>query len=172
MGAMSNKATIETFTAIDFETAHGDRSSICQVGLVKVNCGEIVDRLELLVQPPSNFYWNSFTDIHGITPEDTKDAPPFDVVWPTIKPFIVHQNVVAHNGSFDFSCLQQTLEFYGLRIPDYEKFCTYQIYRKSLKVLCLEHAIELNHHNALSDAMACAKLFSLHLARERSTLFP
>lgn len=32
---------INTFTAIDFETAQGKRNSICQVGIVRVVEGEI-----------------------------------------------------------------------------------------------------------------------------------
>lgn len=48
---------MECFTAIDFETAQGYRWSICQVGLVRVNNGIITDEINLLVQPPDNYYW-------------------------------------------------------------------------------------------------------------------
>ncbi len=65
---------INTFTAIDFETAQGYRWSICQVGLIRVENGEIVKQLNLLVQPPDNYYLDRFIDIHGITPEDTKNV--------------------------------------------------------------------------------------------------
>lgn len=95
-----------SFTAIDFETAHPKPWSICQVGLVRVEQGIITKELSLLVQPPDNFYWNKFIDIHGITPEDTADAPTFDKVWHIIEPFIKGQSVVAHNGfGFDFQVL-------------------------------------------------------------------
>ncbi len=100
------------FTAIDFETAHGKRWSICQVGLVRVENGIIMGQLSVLVHPPNNFYWDHFIDIHGITPGQTANAPTFNKVWQQIEPFIKNQNVVAHNGfSFDFNCLKQTLEY-------------------------------------------------------------
>lgn len=57
-----------TFTAIDFETPHGKRWSICQVGFVWVENGLITDELSILVKPPNNFYWDRFIDIHHITP--------------------------------------------------------------------------------------------------------
>lgn len=47
---------INSFTAIDFETAQPYRWSICQVGLIRVENGEIVKQLDVLVQPPGNYY--------------------------------------------------------------------------------------------------------------------
>jgi DNA polymerase III subunit epsilon len=152
-----------SFTAIDFETAHGKRWSICQVGLVRVEHGIVTNEIDLLVQPPNNFYWDWFIDIHGISPETTKNAPTFDKVWFIIEPFIKGQVVVAHNGfSFDFDVLGKTLVYYGVPIPEYEKFCTYRIFGAGLEKLCWEFQIPLNHHEALSDARACAELFTLH----------
>jgi len=34
---------MNTFTAIDFETAQGKRWSVCQVGIVRVENGQVVD---------------------------------------------------------------------------------------------------------------------------------
>lgn len=101
-----------SFTAIDFETSQGKRWSICQIGLVRIESGITKDSLSFLIQPPANYYWSSFTDIHGIGPEQTIDAPTFDIVWSQIAPFINGQNVVAHNGFvFDFPVLTKTLEY-------------------------------------------------------------
>ena len=155
---------MKDFTAIDFETAHPKHWSICQVGLVRVENGEIIKKVSMLIQPPDNIFWNMFTDIHGITPEDTEDAPTFYDVWGDIEPFIQDQIVVAHNMGFDGSCLKQALAYYDLKQPNYEKACTYKIYGKNLKTLCKEHKIKLNHHDALSDALACAELYRMHLS--------
>ena len=159
---------MENFTAIDFETAQGYRWSICQVGLIRVENGIITNELNLLVQPPNNYYWDRFIDIHGITPEKTANAPTFDKIWHKLEPFINGQTVVAHNGlSFDFPVLAKTLEYYGLQAPDYLKQCTYQIYRDNLASLCKKHKIALNHHEALSDAKACAVLYLKHLQNSK-----
>lgn len=155
---------MESFTAIDFETAQGYRWSICQVGLIRVEKGIITKELNILVQPPNNYYWSRFTDIHGISAQDTFKSPTFDVVWNQIEPYITNENVIAHNGfGFDFPVLSNTLEYYGLSTPEYNKFCTYKIYKSNLADLCTEHKIPLNHHDALSDARACAELYLRYL---------
>ena len=155
---------MKSFTAIDFETAQGSRTSICQVGLVRVENGIITKEINLLVQPPYNYYWSRFTAIHGISAKDTINAPTFCQFWHQIAPFIENQNVVAHSGfGFDFPVLSKTLEYYGMSTPAYNKFCTYKIYKTNLANLCRRFEIELNHHDALSDARACGELFKKHL---------
>lgn len=154
-----------TFTAIDFETAQGSRWSICQVGLVRVEAGVVTRTLDLLVKPPENYFWQSFTAIHGISWRDTLDSPSFADVWLDFRDLIEGQNVVAHNGAFDFTCLVRTLEYYKLPVPTFTRTCTYQIYRKGLAKACEEHGISLSHHQALSDAQACAELYLRHLKR-------
>lgn len=77
---------MKTFTAIDFETAQGYRWSICQVGLIRVEEGIITQELDFLVQPPNNYYWGRFTDIHGINAKKTQHSPTFKAVWHLIEP--------------------------------------------------------------------------------------
>ena len=166
-GNMSPQCNNNSFTAIDFETAQGKRWSICQVGLVRVENQIITEQLSILVQPPNNYFWNNFIDIHGITPEHTIDAPTFDSIWHQIEPYIKNQNVVAHNSfAFDFHCLKQTLEYYGISNPEFIGHCTYRIFGKNLASLCRQYEIQLNHHDALSDAKACAELFKTHLQKQ------
>jgi DNA polymerase-3 subunit epsilon len=155
---------INSFTAIDFETAHPKRWSICQVGLVRVENLKIVKEISILVQPPDNYYWGKFTGIHGITPRDTENEPTFDKAWCVIEPYIKGQHVVAHNGfGFDFPCLNHTLEYYNIEVPEYFKYCTYKIYREGLASLCRKYVIKLHHHDALSDSRACAELFKMYI---------
>ncbi|MCR8560831.1 3'-5' exoribonuclease [Mucilaginibacter sp. BJC16-A38] len=154
-----------TFTAIDFETAQGKRWSICQVGLVRVEEGRLVNKLNLLVCPPGNIYMPGNTMIHGISERHTYNSPKFASVWPLLRPYIENETVVAHNGAFDFNCLSQTLTYYNIQQPRFTQQCTYKIFGKGLKACCSEHRISLNHHDALSDAMACAQLYLIHLNR-------
>jgi DNA polymerase III subunit epsilon len=152
-----------SFTAIDFETANSNANSICQIGLIRVEDARVVKEINLLVQPPRNYYWSNFIAIHGISPSMTAFSPSFAEVWHIIEPLISCQNIVAHNISFDNNCLKKTLSYYHLSQPDYKTYCTYRIYRKKLSTLCQEHKIPLQHHDALSDARACATLFLKHL---------
>lgn len=76
------------FTAIDFETACHDRASICQIGLVRVEEGEVIEELDILVQPLMNYYHPMFPEIHGIDSSATADAPDFNDIWHLIERYI------------------------------------------------------------------------------------
>lgn len=148
------------FTAIDFELAQGPRWSICQIGLVRVENGQITHTFSELVKPPENKYskWN--TNIHGINSFITKDCLLFPEIWDNIKHNIENQLVVAHNIAFDIDCLKQTLEFYNLTPPVCDVDCTYEMTGVKLEQLCQALEVELvNHHDALQDALACAKIY-------------
>ncbi len=165
----TSKEKIDSFTAIDFETAQGPHWSICQVGLLRIQNNKVTDAISILIQPPKNDYQSRNISIHGITPKDTANSPTFAEAWGKIKPFIENQHVVAHNGfGFDFHVLSTTLEYYGLPVPEYEKHCTYRIYKDNLASLCNTYKIPLNHHDALSDAKACAELFLRYLNNNQS----
>lgn len=156
-----------TFTAIDFETAH--KHHICSVGLVVVENGIIVDEYHSLIQPPLNYY-NPYTiAVHGITPSDTRNAPVFYDLYPQLKKRMYGRVIVAHNESFDRNCLQKTMidcdiSYSDLYIADKWE-CTCKIYRSkgykpaTLDACCSVNGIQLKHHDALSDARACALLY-------------
>lgn len=77
---------MENFAAIDFETANRERSSVCSVGIVIVKDGKITDKIYRLIRPYPNYYsyWN--TQVHGLTFNDTAQAPTFPEVWREIAP--------------------------------------------------------------------------------------
>ncbi|WGD35015.1 3'-5' exonuclease [Olleya sp. YS] len=156
-----------TFAAIDFETAKGHH--ICSVGIVTFTDGEIVDEYHQLIQPPNNDYnWHNI-QVHGITEADTRFAPNFKAVYPEIKKRISGITTVAHNEAFDRTVLLKTMKDYGISASDIMMpsrwECTLKLYRKKgykpakLDACCKVHNIALKHHDALSDARACGKLF-------------
>lgn len=161
-----------TFTAIDFETATGYPESACAIGIVTVEDGIITDEYYTVIQPPNNEYWYRNIMIHGIKPIDTIDKPMFDDLFPDIKKRLFRRKIVAHNERFDRNVLQKTMKYYGLYYDELEIpaiwECTCQIYRTkgykpaNLKYCCDVNNIEIVHHEALSDARACAKLYLLH----------
>lgn len=156
-------SSIANFTAIDFETANGSTASICQVGLVRVEGGQIVKTIDMLIQPPGNTYHWGNVRVHGIKEKDTAKAPTFDLVWPMLAPYIIGEVVVAHNVPFDAKCLRDTLKYYKMDIPEFKTECTVKIYKRNLAYLAEKYGIELIHHNALSDAKACATLYLKYL---------
>ena len=150
----------ETFTALDFETATAERSSICQIGMVRVVDGEIFQTFSQLIRPPDNKYHYTNIRVHGITPLKTLNEPTFDEIWPVMRTYIEDQLVVAHNVSFDAGVLRATLKYYGLSIPEFRTECTLRLSGMNLNKTCESLGIELlQHHNAMHDALACAKAY-------------
>lgn len=160
-----------TFTAIDFETATGHAHSACAVGIITVEDGLITEEYHTLIQPPDNEYWYRNIMVHGIKPIDTLQIPTFDVLFPEIQKRVFGRKIVAHNESFDRNVLAKTMRWYGMYYDELELAdrweCTVKIYRAkgypkaNLKYCSDRNDIALNHHEALSDARACAKLYLL-----------
>ena len=110
---------MEDFAAIDFETANEKRTSVCSVGVVIVRAGEIVDSFYSLIQPEPNYYNYWCTKVHGLTRADTDQALVFPKVWAQVAPKIEGLPLVAHNKSFDESCLKAVFRCYQMDYPDY-----------------------------------------------------
>ena len=152
------------FIAIDFETAGREPESACSVGLVKVKGGKITESLYCLIRPPRQEFF--FTPVHGIAWEDVKNEPDFKGVWPRIADFIREAGfLAAHNATFDKSVLYACCAAARVASPPQAFVCTVGLARNVLKIrpanlanVCARLAIALDHHNALSDAEACARI--------------
>ena len=120
------------FAAIDFETANGNRSSVCSVGVVIVRGGEIVDTFYSLIQPEPNYYNYWCCQVHGLCREDTDDAPVFPDVWAKIEPLIDGLPLVAHNRPFDEGCLRAVFRVYRMDYPEYDFYDTLAASRRLL----------------------------------------
>ncbi len=109
---------MNSFAAIDFETANEHRTSVCSVGVVLVRDREITDTFYSLIRPEPEFYryWN--TRVHGITLADTVNAPIFPHVWQQIEPLIQGLPLIAHNKGFDESCLRACFRTYQMDYPE------------------------------------------------------
>lgn len=152
------------FIAIDFETANYERNSACALGIAVVEDLVITDRFYTLIKPPQRYFY--FTGLHGITMEDVEDKPTFGELWRSIREFFNNIDfIAAHNAGFDRGVLEACCEYYGIRKPAAEYKCTLQQARKRLNLdsnsldrVAGYYGIELEHHNALSDTLACAEI--------------
>ena len=150
------------FLAIDFETADYEPDSACAIGLVRVSNGIIVSRTSYLIRPPREEF--VFTYIHGISWEDVKASPTFDTLWPEIAPMFYNVDfLVAHNARFDQNVLYTCCDAAGVGRPKTPFRCSmitarkvWGIYPTKLPNVCRHLQISLNHHEASSDAEACA----------------
>jgi DNA polymerase-3 subunit epsilon len=152
------------FVAIDFETANISADSACSVGLVKVVGEAIVDEAVYLIRPPTRQFL--FTYIHGLTWRDVEAAEDFGALWPKLRSFLAGADfLAAHNASFDKRVLHACCDRHEIQRPSAPFRCTVQMSRKvwdirptKLPDVCGKLGIELKHHEALSDARACARI--------------
>jgi DNA polymerase-3 subunit epsilon len=153
-----------SFAAIDFETANNARDSACAVGVVIVERGRIVDRLLELICPPSREFL--FTHIHGLSWDDVKGAQRFDAVWADLARELTGMEfLAAHNAPFDKGVLGACCATYGLAAPTLPFVCTVRLARAQWAIrptrlpdVCNHLGIDLRHHQADSDAEACARI--------------
>ena len=159
------------FTALDFETADDQRDSACAVALVRVEGSRIVARATRLVRPPRREFL--YTYIHGITWEDVRGEPDFGGVWPALAPLLEGADfLAAHNAPFDRSVLAACCAAAGIPAPALPFLCTVRLARRAwgiyptrLPDVCGRLSIPLRHHQADSDAGACAEIVLRAAAR-------
>lgn len=154
------------FTAIDFETANERRASACAVGVARVRGGQIVETFYTLLRPRElRVDWRN-QQVHGIAEADLRDAPTLADAWPALLPFLHRRPVVAHNSAFDVSVLEHSCRDFAVPVPAFHALCSVklarvawpQLERHRLNHLAAHFGLELDHHNALSDARACAEI--------------
>ena len=163
---------MDRYIVFDTETPNSRNDSICSIGICVVEDGKIVDERYDLVDPEARFdVFN--VELHGISPEMVRYEKNFPVLWQEIEPLMNSGVLVAHNASFDLGVLSKLFRRYGMvRSPD-SYACTVQMGRKcipeasnhKLNTLCQLLGIGLDHHNAASDAHACAELLCHYMDR-------
>ncbi len=150
--------------AIDFETADHGADSACAIGLVAIEDNRIAKTRALLIRPPRRDF--RFTHIHGITWNDVRRRPGFAQSWPKIAELLSGADyLLAHNAGFDRGVLRACCAASGIADPGLPFVCTVRLARAAWNVrptrlpdVCRHLAIPLRHHEALSDARACAEI--------------
>lgn len=166
---------LKNFTALDFETANASRSSVCSIGLAKVIDGKIDRTYYSLVNPHERFDARNIA-VHGIRPEDVRDAPSFSHIFDEVIAFIGDDPIVAHFAQFDINVLRGTAQKHQLQLPNNPYFCSCMLAKSvltlpsnKLNVVAGHFNFTFNHHNALEDAVACAVIVN-HMMKHHSSL--
>jgi DNA polymerase-3 subunit epsilon len=152
------------FAAIDFETADYGRDSACAIAVVVVEDGTIVNKTCSLIRPPRRDF--VFSYLHGITWQDVAKKPTFGELWPELQKHMEGVDfIAAHNASFDRGVLHACCALHGHTPMDDTYLCTmklarrlWNVYPTKLSDVCRHFRISLKHHDAASDALACAKI--------------
>ncbi len=119
-----------------------------------------------------------FSYIHGISWTDVQNEKTFKEIWPELTEWFEGIDFVcAHNAGFDRRVLEACCVHYDLTPPKIPYHCTvklareaWDLYPTNLPRVCEFLGIELNHHEALSDAKACAKIAIQALERTPSLI--
>ena len=164
----------DTYVVFDIETTglSAKKNKIIEIGAVKVENGEIIDRFSAFVNPgePIPFEIERLT---GINDGMVMDEPPVEEVLPRFLDFCGAAVMVAHNASFDMSFIEynagqlgidfkptivDTVALARILLPELKRFKLDTV-AKALNV-----SLE-NHHRAVDDAEATAHIFTAFIER-------
>lgn len=157
-----------TFVAVDFETANRNAASACQIAMVLVNGGKVIDRYSTYLKPPSDCGHFEYTNLHGIGKKEVLSAPTWLDVAAAVSQFVGDSPVWAHNSSFDSRVWRALDEYYGTCTLPARFYCSYRTSKEIIPGLenyklptvlreC-DPGFYLDHHRADSDAEACARI--------------
>lgn len=160
------------FVALDVETANGDSSSICQIGIVEFAQGQIVNEVDLLIDPETHFDGGNIA-VHGITPDHVIGKPTFGEVYSRLEG-VIGQRIVLHHGPFDSQAFAGAYANYGLTPIESKWLNNFNVVRHTweqffnrgyaLANLAAHFDLALDHHDALSDARVAGQVACLAFA--------
>jgi DNA polymerase-3 subunit epsilon len=115
---------------------------------------------------PHDWFSEGNIRVHGITPDMVQNAPSYSEVISQMLQFIDEDILVAHNASFDMGVLAASAKAINQELPKLRYGCSLKIARKtynleSYRLNAVAYAIgheEFEHHNALADSDACARI--------------
>jgi DNA polymerase-3 subunit epsilon len=158
------------YSVVDIETTGGLKGGnrITEIGLVKIQHGDVIDSWTTLVNPQRHIP-GFITSLTGISDNMVRDAPIFAEIVQPLMDQLIGSVFVAHNVNFDYGFIKKECEMAGMyfKMP---KLCTVVESRKafaglksySLGNLSAHFNLNLtSHHRALADATATAELLLL-----------
>lgn len=156
-----------TFNAIDVETANVDRASICQIGIVHVRDGAIVDQWQTLIDP-EDWFDPMNVSIHGIDVADVRGSPTLPDVRRELRDRL-RGSLLASHTAFDRVAFERAMKRYELEQLKVTWIDSAVIARRAwpdrygrrgygLKNLAADLGIDFRHHVALEDARASAEI--------------
>lgn len=151
------------YNVVDLETPNQRNDRMSAISVTKVFGNKILTTDFYLVNPEAPFS-SVNSSITGITAEIVREAPTFPQIWETLRASLQDGVFVAHNAPFDLSVLFKCLRDYNLVSRPIRYIDTVELVRDafpelgrySLDAVCAALSIQLDHHHADSDSLACA----------------
>lgn len=159
-----------SFVCLDFETTglSGINDKVTEIGAVKVQEGEIVQRFSTLVNPGRPIP-PRVVALTGISNDMVEDHPYINEILPIFLGFLGNLPLVAHNAKFDCKFLERDLCLIGRSIQNPVADTLQQARLRcpglpSYKLSFLTEHFQIplsDAHRAWCDAEATAKLYLL-----------
>lgn len=154
----------EAFVAIDFEHMYPQHETTCAIGMVKFIQGVPIQKFYSMIKPPQEFHTKGMCNenLIGIKECWLANAPTFCDLLPTIESFIANLPLIAHNAATEKACINKCCNYYRTEsyLTSYSFIDTYCLTGRSLADSCEQYGIkQLEHHDALNDAIMCGELF-------------
>jgi len=158
----------DEFIVFDIETTglDAEKDTITEIGAVKVKNGEICERFSTFVNPGRPIP-EAITRLTGITDDMVKDAPETGAALDAFLQFAGNSPVVAHNAAFDTGFISYNCRKYGRPFNNavvdtlqLSRFLLDKLGKHKLDIIAKHLGVKLeNHHRAVNDAEATAKIF-------------
>ncbi len=151
------------FLTLDVETANQNRRSICQMAVVGYLSGECHVLIDRFVDPKEDFGFYQ-TRKHGIAAGNVEDAPTFADLYELFVSTVQGRPVFCHSN-FDQQAIDAACNFHQLPLVDVHWIDSCHLAKRllpgqsaKLKSLCEHYGVEFEHHDAMEDAIATAKV--------------
>lgn len=162
----------EKYVAFDLEMPNRFGDRISAIGISVIEDGRIAKRYYSLVNPECRFDPYA-AELTGINAALVADKPTFPEIWDGIKDLMTNHILVGHSVQNDLHVLSNCLSSYGIEwTPTVRCLCTLtmgnvcypDLENHRLDTMCEALEIELDHHNAASDADGSALLLLNYIA--------
>ncbi|MFW5648376.1 MAG: PolC-type DNA polymerase III [Candidatus Alkaliphilus sp. MAG34] len=158
----------EEFVVFDIETTglSSRNDKITEIGAVKIKNGRIIDSYSSLINPEIEIPVK-ITKLTGITDDMVRDKPTVETVLPEFLKFVGERPVIAHNAGFDVAFIRENIkkidEIFTNTIIDtlnLSRALLPNLKRHRLDIVAKELKVPLlDHHRAVDDSKATAKIF-------------
>ena len=166
------------YLALDFETGNASPLSACALGASVFEDNQLVDEKISLIRPPEcvgRFHWGNVR-VNHIKEKMVADAPSFAEVVGAARRHRGGQRHRVPQRYVRYELLCSCLAHYGLKMPECRYLCTVKVSKRvwpelenhKLDTVSAALHIDLNHHEAGSDARAAGLILQAALRRTGS----
>ncbi len=167
----------DEMVVFDIETTglSNKTSKIIEIGAVKIKGGEIIDTMDIFVDPECPIP-EEITNLTSITDDMVAGAPKEREAIEQFLAFAGERMLIAHNANFDVGFIRVAAERHGLPFSNtfldtvgLSRYVNPELKKHKLNIIAEHYKLEeFHHHRASDDAETLARIFFIMLDRLKS----